>query len=448
MKDHSFCIGKHFASGGSAQAEDCLNAALKAHRYIEQFKVLDADGVYWKNAKDSNIDLGFQRGSAGIAYFYLQLYKTTHSKEYLQIAQDGFRYVSIHWRSQLEMKNPAMKFFEYNFGSGLGGIAKALLVYYQETGDTGALSALQEIAKEYSDNAVWDETYVSWTGLPGFALGDAGIAVVLLNAANVLCDEKLRLLAVAAAKTISKSIQPDPRGGKSWDIVPAGYTHSFPNFVIGTSGIAYAMSVFYEYTKDPDFLSITKSAAEYLKAISVQQKDGFLVPLTSDPNEETFYVGGCHGPGGTSKVFYQLYRLTGDESYKSDIENMARGILGLGVPEVQSSGYWNNTCICCGTASVLQFYISLYAAFGDAHYLDVAERCAKIILGEAEEMSDGGVAWPVAEVRLESEHVTIDKGYMHGAAGIASALLQLYQAQKAMFDWNRLPDDPYPGVIG
>jgi hypothetical protein len=63
-------------------------------------------------------------------------------------------------------------------------------------------------------------------------------------------------------------------------------------------------------------------------------------------------------------------------------------------------------------------------------------------------MSGGGFAWPVAEVRLEPDHVTIDKGYMHGAAGIASALLQLHQAQKGTFDWNRLPDDPYPGTLG
>jgi lantibiotic modifying enzyme len=446
MKDHSFCIGKRFASVESAQAEDYLNAALKAHSYIKQFEASDTDGVYWRNADNSSIDSGFQHGGAGIAYFCLQLYKTTRREEYLRTARDGFRYTAVHWRNQLEMKNPAMKFFEYNFGSGLGGVAKALLVWHRETGDAGALSALREIAKEYSDNAVWDGAQVGWTGSPGFALGDAGIAVILLNIAKVLCDDKLRSLAVAAAKTISESAKPGPRGGKSWDIVPDGYAHSFPNFVIGTSGIAYAMSVFYEDTRDADFLSAAKSAVEYLRVIAVRQKDGFLVPLTDDPNERTFYVGGCHGPEGTSKVFYQLYRLTGEDSYKGDIENMAKGLLSLGVPELQSPGYWNNTCICCGTASVLQFFISLYAAFGDARYLDVAERCAKILLGEAEEMRGGGLAWPLAEVRLEPCRISVDKGYMHGAAGIASALLQLYQTKKRAFDWSRLPDDPYPGV--
>jgi lantibiotic modifying enzyme len=421
--------------------------ALKAHRYIAQAQVTDTDGVYWKSEDSSRIDLGFQHGSAGIAYFYLELYKSTRNEEYLRIAHDGFRYVSVHWRKQLENKNPAMKFFEYSSGSGLGGIAKALLAYYGATGDLQSLETLKEIAKEYSDTAVWDGENVSWTGISGYALGDAGTSVILLNIADVTGDDKLRALAVASAKTIAKRAEVNPRGGIAWEVVPAGYKYSFPNFVIGTSGIAYAMAVFYERTKDPYFLSVAKSAAEYLKALSKKQKDGFLVPLTSDPDEQTFYVGSCHGPGGTSKVFYQLYRLTGDEIYKSDIENMAKGILSLGVPEVQTAGYWNNVCICCGTAAVLQFYVGLYAAFGGSYYLDAAERCATVLLGEAEEAGGDSVCWAVCETRLEPDNITFGRGYMHGAAGIASALLQLYQAQKGIFDWNRLPDDPYPGVI-
>lgn len=447
MRDHSFCIGKHFISHSSAAPEDYLKAALKAHRYIERFKEKHTEGVYWKNNDNTTVDLGFQNGSAGIAYFYLEFYKTTQNKEFLDIAQDAFRYISLHWRKQAEVRNPDTKWLEFNFSSGLSGIANALLAYYEVTGDDQVLSSLQEIAKAYSDAADWQGTDVRWSGILNFALGDAGTAVVLLKIANVLGDEKLRLLAVAAAKTILKSAKPDPYGGKAWEIIPAGYTHSFPNFVIGTAGIAYALSVFYEHTQDPLFLEGAKSGVEYLKAISKKQKEGFLIPLTSDPNEQVFYVGGCHGPGGSSKVFYQLYRLTGEESYKRDVEDMAAGILSLEVPEVQSAGYWNNTCICCGTANITQFFIGLYAAFGNVQYLNTAERCANVLLGEAEEMGDDAIAWPVAETRLEPDNITISKGYMHGAAGIASALLQLYQAKTGIFNWTRLVDDPYPGVI-
>jgi lantibiotic modifying enzyme len=70
-----------------------------------------------------------------------------------------------------------------------------------------------------------------------------------------------------------------------------------------------------------------------------------------------------------------------------------------------------------------------------------------VILGEAETYNDGSVAWPVAETRLTPEIITVDKGYMHGAAGIAGALLQLYQVQAGSFKLRRLADDPFPGGV-
>ena len=105
-----------------------------------------------------------------------------------------------------------------------------------------------------ADSAEQNNGDVSWTGLPYYALGDSGIALILLRIAVALDDEKLHALAVASAKTMIKSQNSNPRGGKAWDVKPFGYPHSFPNFVIGTSGIGYVMSVFYEHTKDEAFL--------------------------------------------------------------------------------------------------------------------------------------------------------------------------------------------------
>ncbi|CAI6043560.1 lanthionine synthetase LanC family protein [Cohnella sp. JJ-181] len=444
MRDHTHAIGKPFASVPKAEAADFLEAVHKAHRYMEQFRVSDPDGFYWIDAPHADTDLGFENGAAGIAYFYLALYKTTQNTDYSRIAQEGFRYIRRHWRKQLRIQNPNAKYYELNVNSGVGSIASALLAYYEEAPDTESLTALREIAVYIADSAEQNNGDVSWTGLPYYAVGDAGIALLLLRLALALNDEKMHALAVASARTILKSQNPDPRGGKAWNIKPPGYPHNFPNFVIGTSGIGYAMSVFYEHTQDEAFLTSARSAADYLSAISVPQEEGTLVPLTDDPQERTFYLGACHGAGGTSKVFYQLYRMTGDERYKSEIEEMSKGILSLGAPEVQSSGYWNNTCLCCGTAAILQFHVAVYAAFGDRHYLDAAKRCARVLLGEAEDVGNDAIAWPLAETRLEPDKITLNKGYMHGAAGIASALLQVSQLLNGTFHWNRLVDDPYP----
>jgi lantibiotic modifying enzyme len=204
------------------------------------------------------------------------------------------------------------------------------------------------------------------------------------------------------------------------------------------------MAVFYEVTGEERFLAAARDSSEYLEHISVKQGEGFLVPVMDDGDCSTFYLGACHGSAGTTKLFYKLYRLTGEDHYKETIEAMSKGILNFGAPEIQSAGYWNNTCICCGTASLLQFYTRLYVSFGNPHYLDVAKRAAKVVLGEAEYVTDGAIAWPLAEVRAEPANISTSKGYLHGAAGIGCALLQYYQVVKGIFDWNRLLDDPYP----
>lgn len=444
MSDQTQATGKPFASVPKAEADDFLKAVYQAHRYIDRFRISDSEGSYWIDAPDADMDLGFENGAAGISYFYLELYKTTGNTDYLRIAEEGLRYTRRHWRKQLRIQNPQAKGIELNVTSGVGSIAVALLAYYEETRDVDSLSALREIAEYLAVAAEQNNGDVSWTGLPYYAIGDAGVALLLLRMALALNDEKLHALAVASAKTIIKNQIPNSRGGKAWDVKPPGYPHSFPNFVIGTSGIGYAMSVFYEHTQDEAFLSSAAAAADYLSAIAVPLAEGRLVPLTDDPEERTLYLGACHGSGGTSKVFYQLYRLTGDDRYKCEVEEMSKGILSLDAPEFQSSGYWNNTCICCGTAAILQFHAALYAAFGDRHYLEVAQRCAQVLLGEAEGMGSDAIAWPLAETRLEPDKITLNKGYMHGAAGIASSLLQLCQLLKGRFDWNRLIDDPYP----
>lgn len=449
MRDHTHAIGKAFAAATTAEPSDLLGAALQAHRYIERFRVSDPDGSYWISEPDAGIDLGFENGSAGIAYFYLQLYKSTHDTDYLRIAQEGYRYIHRHWKQQLSISTqmPNVNHFALNVSSGVGSIANALLAYHDETQDGDSLATLREIGAYLASTAEQTNDEVRWSGLPYFSLGDSGIALLMLRIADRLGDDDLRSLAIAAAKTIMKLQAPHPRGGSAWDVKPFGYPHSFPNFVIGTSGISFVMSVFYEHTKDPAFLESARSAVDYLQGISVSQQEGTLVPLTDDPQDRVFYLGSCHGACGTSKVYYQLYRMTGDNKYKRAIESMTQGIVSTGAPEVQSAGYWNNTCVCCGTAGLLQHYIAQYAAFGEQSSLDVAVRCAKVLLGEAEDVGDGAIAWPLAETRLEPDRITLSKGYMHGAAGIASTLLQLNQVLQGELSWNRLIDDPYPKQV-
>jgi lantibiotic modifying enzyme len=447
--DHSFTPGKRFATRENVTKEACLDAVIKSHGYLERFRVSTHAGDYWREPSEKKIDLGFENGSAGIVFFYLELYRITGEAAYFDIARRGMEYLRLHWRSQLidSTDNENVKTihrYELNICSGVGSIGVLFLVFHKALKDDASKSALREIASEYVAKAEQNGDEVTWTGVPSFSTGDSGIAVLLLKISEVLGDDALRALSVRAARTILKHAKDDPRGGKLFSVIPKNFNEHYPNFVVGTAGIAYAFSIFYEAVGDKEFLDAAEAGAAYLKAIAVNRGEGALIPAKDDGLEDLFFVGWCHGPAGSSRVFYRLYRLTGNEAHKEFTETLVRGILAIGAPEIQSGGYWNTTNICCGTAALLQFFIGLYLAFEDPHYLELAERSAKVILGEAEEIDEDAIGWPLAVLLSDTEKITIDKGYLHGSAGIACALLQIYQVLNGDFRWDRLPDDPFP----
>ena len=76
---------------------------------------------------------------------------------------------------------------------------------------------------------------------------------------------------------------------------------------------------------------------------------------------------------------------------------------------------------------------------------DVAEIAAEILVGEQEEKIGGRIGvWPIAYERIKPEKVAPDFGYATGSAGIAAALLQMYQFKKKEIHFIRYIDDPYP----
>jgi hypothetical protein len=67
-----------------------------------------------------------------------------------------------------------------------------------------------------------------------------------------------------------------------------------------------------------------------------------------------YYLGFCHGPAGTARTFYELHQLTRETGYQQWTDKLARGVLQSGIPEIQTPGYWNVVCQCCGSAAVVE----------------------------------------------------------------------------------------------
>src|SRR5207253_5943577 len=128
----------------------------------------------------------------------------------------------------------------------------------------------------------------------------------------------------------------------------------------GTAGNAYFLASLYLETKDRAFLEAALAGASYLKAVAKTQGDVCLVFHHEPEGEDLFYLGWCHGPTGTARLFYRLYQATGDREWLDWVKRSARAILASGIPEKRPPGFWNNVSQCCGSAGVAEFFLDLH----------------------------------------------------------------------------------------
>jgi hypothetical protein len=138
---------------------------------------------------------------------------------------------------------------------------------------------------------------------------------------------------------------------------------------------------------------------------------------------ELFYLGVCHGPPGTGRFIYPMYRLTGDDKYLNWVSENFAGLLSTRAPEMRSEGLWQNFGQCCGDEGIGDCALFLYDATGDAEFLEFAERVGDYVLAAAP--TGDGVSWEQAEHRNRTGFLESQTGYMQGAAGIGSFLLHL-----------------------
>lgn len=450
---YNFKIGKAFRQKQASGVEEYLETAKAAHGFFEQNKVVTEDGIYWKDRKSvvnpdgKETDLGNYVGSGGVLFYYLELYKVTGNDEYKELVLKAADYMDVHWRDQVAAAKEGfpVEGITDSIYLGIASVGMMLSVVYENFERDKDLEALKAITDQVISDARTNETGLYWSFDKSMLLG-GGTVLYLYKVYELLKDPRILEAANKGADVIRKEAIEDPRGGYAW----TSYAHEgqtrVPNFECGTAGVGYLFTVAYEITRNEQYLNAAKEAANHIKAIAVPQGEGFLIPWHDNPNEETiFYVSTCHGPAGTSRLFYQLYRLTGQQGYLDEIEGLYRGLRHIGVPEKQSKGYWNTTCLCCGTAGVLQFLINYSLVSHSAEVKDTAITAGNILLGEQKRNEKlGAVSWPIAFERVKPEMIAENITYGAGAAGIAGALLQLYLFLEGKYKWDRLFDDPYP----
>src|SRR5262249_10949265 len=189
--------------------------------------------------------------------------------------------------------------------------------------------------------------------------------------------------------------------------------------------VGYFLAKLFASQRRFKYLEAANSAARYLESIAC--KDGRyrgLIAHNQVDGRDLFYLGWCHGPPGTSRLFFQLYRETGDESWWQHVSQSAATVMVSGAPERTSSGYWNNVSRCCGAAAIAEWMLALFHHTAFEDYRIFAERIAIYLLERASSGSHG-LSWTQAENRKHPETLSTQTGLMQGSAGVALFLIHL-----------------------
>ena len=220
------------------------------------------------------------------------------------------------------------------------------------------------------------------------------------------------------------------------------FKHKEPNFEFGTAGVGYLLAQVYELTGDRKYLEAAFAAANYIKSIAVKQKKGYLIPYKLGRYDDNFYLGNCHGPVGTGKLFYELYSITKNPEYLQEVRELIDGAESLGAPFATSWGFWNTTCVCCGPAGYMPLFIAMYRETGEDRWKKLAHRVGEVLVGSGS-VTEDAFSWEIAFDRTAPDKLTRPAGYFTGAAGMIVMLLELYCLETGKGGVTSFIDDPY-----
>jgi hypothetical protein len=443
--------------GPAADAGAYLRAAISAAEWIDTARQEDDRGVYWlpepdhpdKRTTVSAVNAIYS-GSAGTVLFFLQLAAITGEPQHLQSARRGADYLAATWRDLVDqpggglLSGPGLNLSLYG---GLSGLAFVLIETSKATGDDKYRGAAKAATDHIVAAATESGRGLQWSGAPGIA-ADGSVVLYLLYAADELHDASYRRVAQRAGDRLLELAVADPRGGLKWRGFPSfpGLPQDayFPNFEGGTAGVAYVLARLHRVTGDAKYLDAAQQGAAHLRSIATIHKEAALIPYRFPDLTDVYYLGFCHGPAGTARTFHELHQITKDPIHREWTERLAQGVVQSGVPELQTPGYWNVVCQCCGSAALVDFFVGLWAASGRKDYLDYGRRVATQLVSRGTNLDGKGTRWYQAWTRVKPWEVSAETGYSIGAAGVGAALLHVHLAGQDKYRAILFPDNPFP----
>jgi lantibiotic modifying enzyme len=434
-------------SNGYQSATAYLDTALGGLRWIESQAVeTGSGGLLFPNVpgepESPTADLSIYHGQPGRVLGFLQAYAATGVPRWRELAESSLAAMTETADALL-----AREYRDAGLYTGLAGIASVELLAAQVLDSADSRQRALAHADQILESAIEAEGGHHWNGVVDIISGAAGTGLFLLKMYEDSGDERYREAAERAARWLIATARPDAESwGVYWSIAPGDDRH-YPNFSHGTAGVAFFLGRIAAIggSVSDQARSFRDNGLIWLQAHG--EADGCVVFHHESGGEDLQYASWCHGPAGTSRLFFQIHaaRDPGDPPAIEAAVAGAEYLIGLGPePGESPEGYWGNTGVCCGTAGLLNFMIDLYLFTGDERYRAAARSYGDVLVREAIE-ENGGLKWPMAEHRVRPDFVQSQTGWMQGAAGVAASLIRLHLLETDRPDLIlRLPDEITP----
>lgn len=410
-----------------------LDAAASAADWILRSTTTVGSGKTWPvdPAVPTQFATNLYSGAAGIVLFLMEMYAVTYRTEYLDAALAGVTHLA---------GTPLPPEADCGLYTGAAGLAWVLERVNRAAPSAEVEKAVRRFGAGLRHRARTLGSGVEWGPATDIISGGAGIGLALIALHESEADQGYLDLAERAGNRLVELGIPLSSGLK-WPVSP-GNQRFMPNFAHGTAGVAYFLATLFLHTRKEKFLEAAVKGGRYLQTVADTDNGACRVFHNELDGTALYYLGWCHGPAGTARLFWQLHHATGDGEWWEWAVRCARSLEMAGVPESRSAGFWNNHGLCCGTAGVGGFFLALYQDTLERRYWELAKRCAKVVL-DAARREETGLQWVHAEHRVQPDHLVAQTGYMQGASGIGSFLLAMHLHEQGKRRVHPLPDDPF-----
>ena len=423
-----------FIGAGAREESPAFRAALKAARWIEgreaSARIPGAKDWPADPSDPASFNLSLYAGTPGVVLFFLEAYHSTGDTKFLDEARSGANSLLAGMGGEAGM----------GLYEGMAGIGFVLEETYKASGADLYRRGFLDCLTRIESAAVQKGLGVEWGSVTDIISGGAGTGLFLVYAARELGEKRWLDLAAAAGLRLIELARPE-HGGLKWAMDPS-FPRLMPNFSHGTAGIAYFLARLYEETGKKEFLQAALSGAGYLRAVANMEGGGCLIFHDEPDGKDLYYLGWCHGPTGTARLFFQLSKVTGNPDWLDWMKRSARAIMDSGIPEKETPGFWNNSGACCGLAGVADFFLDLFRVTKDRAYLDFSRRVTERLLARGTEEGEG-LKWIQAEHRMKPDLLVAQTGLMQGAAGIGLCLLHQDAEIRGRARKIILPDTPF-----